>query len=229
MDVWRVKSVHSRCLPPFHSHPGRTNVFRSRAGTCSFRKALLRKGWRGGSGLLLGVSSQAWPHGRQDVGPVRPSSTPSQAVSYFQRSVGWLTLGNSDKHIVLKCKLRREEAPIWWYIHSVIQWACCLGDITYTVEMVFSEMFERWCLRRRAKTLMTSEAGCRSHSQSELALGLPSIPSSMSGSPVVHAHHHIPSLWCHFPLHAFSRILSCSMPTAPPPLSPSLHFPPKTK
>lgn len=111
MDVWRVKSVHSWCPSPFTLiQAGQMSLSTQGRNMFLSGKLCWGRDGGGGSGLLLGVSSQAWPHGRQDVGQSGPPAPPNQAVSYFQRSVGWLTWGNSDKHIVLKCKLKREEA-----------------------------------------------------------------------------------------------------------------------
>lgn len=101
-----LSSRQDKCLSP------------PRAGTCFFPESFVEEGMEGAEvGFSWGQFQPGLAPWETGCGPVRPSSTLSQAVSYFQRSVGWLTLGNSDKHIVLKCKLSEGGSARAWVIH----------------------------------------------------------------------------------------------------------------
>ena len=114
MEIWTVKSVLSCCPSLSLSYSQDKGLSPLRAGTCFFPESFVEEGMEGVEvGFSCGYPARRGPRGDRmwSSQALQPPSPTNQAVSYFQRSVGWFTGGNSDKHIVLKCKLRREEAP----------------------------------------------------------------------------------------------------------------------
>ena len=113
MDIWRVKSIQSWCPSPF-------TLIQAGQRSLSTQGRNMFLSWKFCWGRDVGAAvGFSWGYPARP-GPMGDRMWASQALQLpptrlfpFQRSVGWLTWGNSDKHIVLKCKLRREEALAW--------------------------------------------------------------------------------------------------------------------
>lgn len=96
VEIWTVKSVPSWCPSLSLSYSQDKGLSPLRVGTCIFPESFVEEGMEGAEvGFSCGYPARRGPRGHrmwssQALQPPSPPP-PNQAVSYFQRSVGWFT------------------------------------------------------------------------------------------------------------------------------------------